>query len=106
MPDPEPTTNPSDDAVNAADNVHDLGRQVETGLQRVLRMQHETHALAREQVELLTRDLGALAERAGKIAEGGDAFPVGVRELCSRLADDLVLQAQTMQAILDRAPED
>jgi hypothetical protein len=108
MPDPAPTTNPtsSDDGDTAADNVHDLGRQMETGLQRVLRMQHETHALAREQIELLTRDLGAMAQRAGEIAEGGDAFPVGIRELCSRLADELVLQAQTMKAILDRAPED
>jgi hypothetical protein len=86
-------------------NVHDLGRQVETGLQRVMRMQQEAHALAREQVEILERDLLAMAGRVGAIAAGGDAFPVGVRELCSRLSDELTLQAQAMKAIMDRAPK-
>ena len=106
MPDPVPTNPPAPNDVEDAGNVHDLGRQVETGLRRVLRMQHETHALAREQVEILTRDLAAMAERAAEIATGGEAFPVGVRELCTRLADELSLQAQTMKSILDRAPED
>ena len=104
MPDPAPTDPaPADDA---AGNVHELGRQVETGVQRVRRMQHEAHVLAHEQIEILTRDLVALAERAAEIAEGGEAYPIGVRELCTRVAEELTSQAQTMQAILERAPED
>ena len=88
---------------NAAGNVHDLG--VESGIQRVRRMQQETHLLAQEQVVILARDLGATAIRLGEIAEGGDAYPIGVRELCSRLADELKLQAQSMLAIMERAPK-
>jgi len=107
MSDPVPSIPASlDDGPDAACKVHDLGRQVETGLQRVLRLQHETHVLAREQVELLARDLGAMAQRVAEVAEGGEAFPVGVRELCSRLSEELALQAQTMQAIMNRAPKD
>ncbi len=88
---------------NPADNVHDLG--VESGLQRVRRMQHETHLLAQEQVGILARDLDAMAERLSEVAEGGDAYPVGVRELCSRLADELASQAQSMLSIMERAPK-
>ena len=83
--------------------VHDLG--VESGLQRVRRLQHEMHALAEEQVVILARDLSATATRLGEVAEGGDAYPVGVRELCSRMADELSSQAQSMLAIMKRAPK-
>ena len=107
MSDPAPTDPaPPDAAANQDGKVHDLGRQVETGLQRVRRMRYEMHALAHEQVEILTRDIATMAERAAEIAAGGDAYPIGVRELCTRLADDFALQAQTLQAILERAPED
>jgi hypothetical protein len=104
--DPDPTTAPdaADPAPDTTGNVHELGRLVETGAQRVRRLQHEAHVLAREQVEILARDLNALAQRATEIAEGGDAYPVGVRELGSRLADDLVQQAQSMLVIMERAP--
>jgi hypothetical protein len=82
-------------------NVHDLG--VESGIQRVRRMQREMHLLAQEQVEIVGRDLGAMATRLGEIAEGGDAYPAGVRELCSRMADELSSQVQSMLAIMERA---
>lgn len=89
------------DAAPAADNVHDLA--VESGIQRVQRMQHEMHLLAQEQVMILARDLGATATRLHEIAEGGDAYPVGVRELCSRMADELGSASQSLVAILERA---
>jgi hypothetical protein len=98
---PDSLPDPTGAGPNAAGNVHDLG--VESGIQRVRRMQHETHLLAQEQVVILARDLGAMATRFGEIAEGGDAYPIGVRELCSRLADELNLQAQSMLGIMDRA---
>ena len=87
----------------ASDNVHDLA--VESGIQRVRRMQHEMHALAEEQVMILARDLGAMSARLGEIAEGGDAYPVGVRELCSRMADELGSAAQSLVAIMERSPK-
>jgi hypothetical protein len=107
MADPDPS-NPSEattPAADAADNVHELGRIVETGAQRLRRLQLEAHALAREQAQLFAGDLKSLAARAGEIAEGGDPFPVGVRELCSRLADELTSEAQTLLVIMDRSPK-
>jgi hypothetical protein len=89
----------------AGGNVRELGRVVETGVERVRRLQRETHALAQEQVEILARDMDALALRMGEIAEGGDAYPIGVRELCSRMADELAQQAKVLMAIMDRAPK-
>ncbi len=104
-PDPTPVAQTAPPPSDASGNVHDLGRVVESGLQRVRRLQHESHVLAKEQVQLLARDVNTLALRAGEIAEGGEAFPIGVRELCSRLADDLAQQAQTLLAIMERAPK-
>ena len=49
--------------------------------------------------------MDALALRMGEIAEGGDAYPIGVRELCSRMADELAQQAKVLMAIMDRAPK-
>jgi hypothetical protein len=68
-------------------------------------MQHEMHELAEEQVIILARDLAAMATRLGEIAEGGDAYPVGIRELCSRMADELGSAAQSMMALMERAPK-
>jgi hypothetical protein len=91
-----PDTNP------LVGEIYDLGRDVETGAQRIRRLQHEARMLAREQLELFEHDLNVLAERAAEIAEGGEVYPVGARELASRLADDLPKKAQTLASILSR----
>ena len=91
-----PAAEPSD----PTGNVHDLGR--DTGAQRLRRLQLEAHKLAREQIEILTQDLNAIAQRATEVSEAADSYPVGVRELCSRQADDLRLQGQTLTAIMAR----
>jgi hypothetical protein len=82
--------------------VYKLGQVPETGFQRVRRLQTEARLLAREEVEILCREMTALAARAAEIAVGGDAFPVGVREMASRLAADLPEKAQGMQMIAER----
>ncbi len=84
--------------------LYDLGRGPETTPQRVRRLQNEARMLAREQVEQLARDLETLAARAVEIAEGGDAYPVGVRELAGRVASELPLKGQGLTAIMDRTP--
>jgi len=86
--------------------VYDLGRGPETTTQRVQRLQREARLLAREQVEALARDLDDLARRAGEIAEGGEAYAVGVREMASRLATDLPQKSQGLLAILRRSSKD
>ena len=85
-----------------AAEIYDLGRGVETVAQRVRRLQAEARILAREQIEVLARDIDELAIRAAEIAEGGDAYPAGVRELASRIAADLPLKAQGLAILMER----
>ena len=103
MAEPDPTAGPDTGAPER--KIHELGRVVESGVERVRRLQHETHVLAQEQVEILARDMEALSLRTNEIAQGGDAYPVGVRELCSRMTDELALQAKSILAIMERAPK-
>ena len=74
----------------------------ETATQRIRRLQVEAKALAREQIEALCDELVMMAQRAQEIAEGGDAYPAGVREMASRLAADLPERALGMQSISER----
>ena len=83
--------------------VYNLSRDPETVSQRVQRLQREARALAREQVEAIERDLESLAWRAQEIADGGEAYAVGVREMASRLATDLPQKAQTLGILLERS---
>ncbi len=94
------TSNPSE--VEAA--VHDLPRSVETGAERVRRLQVEAQALAHDQVAVFAHDLAEMALRSAEIAGGGEAYPVGVRELAARLASDLPQKVNAMIAIMDRLP--
>ena len=86
--------------------VYNLSRGPETTTQRVRRLQSEARLLAREQIEAMSRDLDELAQRAAEIADGGDAYAVGVREMASRLASDLPQKAQSLRAILNRSGKD
>ena len=92
-------------AASPAGDVHDLGRTVETGAERIKRLQQEARILAREQVEALAHDLEAVAQRAAEIAEGGDAYPPGIRELAHRLAEDAPQKAQGLVSILHRTAQ-
>ena len=92
--------NEAPEPAHDAGKVRDLGR--DTGAQRLKRLQAEAHKLAREQIEILAQDLSAIAQRANEISKDGASYPVGVRELCSRLADELKLQGQTLTTIMAR----
>lgn len=71
----------------------------ETTAERIRRLQSEAHALARDEVAVLERRIGELASFARQIAEGGDAYPIGAREVARRLADDLPRQAGVLEAL-------
>ena len=86
--------------------LYNLRRGPETTTPRVRRLQREARLLAREQIEAMGRDLDALAARAREIADGGDAYAVGVREMASRMASDLPQKAQSLRAILERSAKD
>jgi hypothetical protein len=82
--------------------VVEISRGAETLSDRIRRLQWEASVLAAEQSEAFAVDLAAFATRALEIAEGGDAYPAGVRELASRIASDLTMKAKTISTILHR----
>lgn len=82
--------------------VYDLGRGPESTAQRVKRLQDEARMLAREEVERLDRDLRKLADQAKAIADGGDAYPAGIRELAGRIGVDTAQRAEILRALTDR----
>jgi hypothetical protein len=88
--------------VSAEAEIYDLMRTPVTTADRVKRLQLEARALAVEQIEALDRLLIQAADMAREIAEGGDAYPVGARELAGRLAADLPARAQTLRAVVNR----
>lgn len=97
-----PTAKPDLRLVAAESEIYDLMRAPETTSDRVRRLQMEARALAVEQVEALERVLKQAADMAREIADGGDAYPVGARELAGRLASDLPARAETLKAIVSR----
>ena len=88
--------------VSAESEIYDLMRTPATTADRVKRLQLEARALAVEQVEALEKILLQASAMAQDIADGGDAYPVGARELAGRLASDLPLKAQTLKAVASR----
>lgn len=82
--------------------IYDLGRGPESTAQRVKRLQDEARMLAREEVERLDRDLRKLADQARTIADGGDAYPAGIRELAGRIGVDTAQRADILRALLER----
>ncbi len=71
----------------------------ETRTQRVRRLQEEARALAREQISEFEVLLIATAKMALEIADGGEVYSIGAREICRRLADELPRTVQTLQVI-------
>ncbi|RZJ03697.1 MAG: hypothetical protein EON89_10595 [Brevundimonas sp.] len=97
-----PTAKPDLRLVSAESEIYDLMRAPETTSDRVKRLQMEARALAVEQVEALEKVLMQASAMADEIAQGGDAYPVGARELAGRLAADLPAKSQTLKAIVVR----
>jgi hypothetical protein len=79
-----------------------LARGPESPTERIRRLQWEASVLAAEQAELFGAELMQMAIRAREIAEGGEAYPIGVRELASRIASDLVVRAKALLTIQQR----
>ena len=71
--------------------------------ERVRRLQAEARGAAREQVDLLAANLLQAHQLAEEIAEGGAAYPVGVRDLARRLSVDSAVRFAAIEAIMARA---
>ncbi len=97
------TSKPDLRLVAAQAEIYDLMRAPQTTAERVKRLQAEARALAVEQVEALEKLLVDAAAMANEISKGGDAYPVGAREIASRLAEDLPAKAETIKLIVSRS---
>ena len=89
-------------SVVADNGLHTQATKPETVAQRVRSLQEEARMLARDHMRTLTASLVALEELATEIAEGGDAYPPGVRDLSRRLVEDCEMRVQTLEAIISR----
>jgi hypothetical protein len=74
----------------------------ETISERVRRLQEEARGLAREHIRALELALGEVARLSREIAAGGEAYHVGVREISSRIAEDVEAQRQTIESLMGR----
>ena len=69
---------------------------------RIRRLQVEARSLAREHIEMLAAALTEVSRLSAEIADGGEVYPVGAREISRRLTDETGKQALTLTAIVDR----
>lgn len=74
----------------------------ETVAQRVRRLQAEARQLAKDHVKALSAAMADLEALAAEIAEGGEAYAPGVREVARQLAEELDSRVQTLEAISAR----
>lgn len=80
----------------------DLKVVAEDPTQRVQALMDQARALAREACLGFAQELSEAAQHASMIGNGGDAFPVGVREVARRLEADLAAAHLNITAILGR----
>lgn len=103
-----PNPNPCSDSVMKSgplpglSALYDLMQVSESRSGKVRRLQVEARALALEELGALDQLLVRTAAAASEVADGGEAYPVGARELASRLAMDLNNKAETLRMILGR----
>jgi len=76
--------------------------KAETVAQRVRKLQSEARQLAKDHIHAFTAAMTELEHMAAEIAEGGDAYPAGVRDLARRFVDDCDARVQTLEAITAR----
>jgi hypothetical protein len=70
---------------------------------RIRRLQDEARELAHQQLDLLNAALVEVGRLSGEIAEGGDLYPIGARELARRLVEESAKQAFTLAGIIERS---
>ena len=84
-----------------ADNDLHTAKQ-ETVADRVRRLQAEAKQLAKDHVHALSAAIMSAEQIAAEIAEGGDAYPPGIRDLARRFVEDADMRVQTLEAISAR----
>ena len=70
---------------------------------RAKRLMTEARTAALEHVASLENAMEAVASLAADVSDGGDAYPVGARELARQLSEETYSRIQTLNAILNKA---
>lgn len=71
--------------------------------ERIARLQAEARSLANEHVTYMLSLLAELEKVGLEISDGGEAYPVGVREIARRLGEDSGCAVQTLEAVQIKA---
>jgi len=69
---------------------------------RIRRLQEEARGMAREHIKTLEASLAEVGRIAAEVADGGDAYPVGVREVARQMVADCESRLLGLQAIVQR----
>ena len=87
-----------------ADNSADKSKSRPGGdlSERIRRLQVEAKNLAREHIRALEAAIIEVERLSSEIADGGEVYPAGVRELARRMAEDCEMKVQTLEAITSR----
>lgn len=85
-----------------ADNDLQTTTKPQTVAERVRALQAEAKQLARDHVHALTAKMLEAETLAAEIANGGEAYPAGVRDLARRFVEDTDARVQTLEAIAAR----
>lgn len=85
-----------------ADNNAKTALKAETVAQRIRRLQNEARQLAKDHIKALSAAMVEVETLAAEIADGGEAYPPGVRDLARRLVEDCEARVQTLEAIVAR----
>ena len=73
---------------------------VESPATRASRLMAEAREAGLEQIRALEEALATVGALSAEIAEGGDVYPPGARDLARRLAEDAAHRLNTLEAIL------
>jgi hypothetical protein len=87
------------------EGVYRLDRPPESLSERTRRRQFEAKMLALEHIDELRRAINKAEAFAATVANGGEVYPPGVRDVAERLASYLDTQRRTIDALLERLPE-
>lgn len=71
--------------------------------ERIQQLRAETRSLVLEHISRLKESLLKTQQIADQIADGGEVYPPGVRELARSLREEAAAKAQTLGAIMARA---
>jgi len=79
-----------------------LAANTEPFAEKVRRLREEAQSYALDHSRVFETAIAELLELAADIAEGGEAYPVGVREEARRLAPELTRARLNVTSLLDR----